>query len=130
MSVAGAPTLQDLAGLALRVLAREGAVVDVVGNTGEPGWRCVVGGAGGTDGRPPLDISLAGPDIPDTVSDGIAPPALIAGERPWKGRYRLAIRAPLLVFDLYWTPGEPLRIMSFSRGDWESDLAAAVSVTV
>ena len=91
--------------------------------TGEAGWRarCDVGAG------PALDISLAGPDIPEAVSDPIAPPDLIARERPWKGRYRLAVNAPLVVLDLYWTPGEPLRIMNFSRGDWERDLAAAAS---
>ena len=123
MTVMTAPTLQDPAALALRVLARDGLSVDAVGNTGEPGWRCTVE----TAGRPPLDIALAGPDIPDAVAEEIAPPALIARERPWKGCYRLAVRAPLLAFAPYWTPDEPLRIMSFSRGDWESDLAAAVS---
>lgn len=120
MSAAPA-TLHDLAALALRVLARDGAPVPDGARTGEPGWHAKCAG----DSGPALDISLAGPDIPGAISDPIAPPDLIARERPWKGKYRLAVNAPLVVLDLYWTPGEPLRIMSFSRGDWERDLAAA-----
>jgi hypothetical protein len=30
----------------------------------------------------------------------------------------------LLVLDLYWNTAEPMRIMQFSRGDWEEELRA------
>lgn len=103
-----APPLQTLAETALRVLAREGRKAE-----GE--WR-----ASATGVR--LDIRCAGPDLPSRVPATIAPPDLIARQRPWVGAYRLTVTAPLIVFDLYWNPDEPLRIMTFSRGDWESDL--------
>jgi len=80
-----------------------------------------VRGAGGIE----VAISLFGPDVPRTVPGVIATPDSIARERPWLGTYRLVIRAPLIVFDLYWTKDEPLRIMGFSRGDWERTLLAA-----
>lgn len=114
-----APSLQDLANLALRILARDGAVAPSAANTDEPGWRVVATGEAGT----PLDISLAGPDIPDRLDEEIIPPARVAEQLGWKGKYRLVVLAPLIVFDIYWNPGEPLRIMTFSRGDWETDLA-------
>jgi hypothetical protein len=31
---------------------------------------------------------------------------------------------PVAVFDLAWRPDEPLRIMNFSRGNWEDELLA------
>lgn len=116
---ASAPSLSDLAALALGILAREGTPTVAAAHTDQSGWR--VGCE--TDSGNVIDISLAGPDIPASVDDDIAPPAMIAEERPWKGAYRLAILAPLIVFDIAWTPGEPVRIMTFSRGDWEADLA-------
>ena len=36
--------------------------------------------------------------------------------------YRLTVNAPLVVFDIAWRPDEPLRIMNFSRGNWEQEL--------
>ncbi|MGE0653825.1 MAG: hypothetical protein AB7P12_19070, partial [Alphaproteobacteria bacterium] len=69
-------------------------------------------------------ITLGGPDVPDGIPAAIATPAEVAANRPWTGRYRLTARVPLVVLDLYWNPGEPLRIMSFSRGAWEDALIA------
>jgi hypothetical protein len=105
-----APTLQLLAEAALRVLARDGRRTE-----GE--WRASL-----TSGGLPLDLRCSGPDLPARVPDAIAPPDLIARQRPWVGAYRLVVTAPLIVFDLYWNPAEPLRIMTFSRGDWEKEL--------
>ena len=42
----------------------------------------------------------------------------------WRGTHRLVVAPPLVALDLCWTPGEPLRIMTFSRGDWEEELLA------
>ncbi|MDZ4780250.1 MAG: hypothetical protein SGJ19_08360 [Planctomycetia bacterium] len=77
-----------------------------------------------TLGVPHLDIRCTGPDLPKAVSAQTAHPSSIPKQRPWVGTYRLAVKAPLLVFDIYWNPGEPLRIMQFSRGDWERELLA------
>jgi hypothetical protein len=113
------PSLQDLANFGLKILARDGLSVEGVANTDATGWQVVATGANGI----PLDISLAGPDIPAQLDEEIIPPAQVAEQRGWKGAYRLQVRAPLIVFDIYWNPGEPLRIMTFSRGDWETELA-------
>lgn len=106
-------TLDELAGKALALLAR------VDGGPRE--WRTSVRGADGIE----IAIVLTGPDVPRTVPGAIATPDRIARERPWVGTYRLVVRAPLIVFDLYWNKDEPLRIMGFSRGDWEQTLIAA-----
>jgi hypothetical protein len=105
-----APPLQTLAEAALRVLACEGHETE-----GE--WRASVPLAGMQ-----LDIRLAGPDLPSRLPALIAPADLIARQRPWIGAYRLTVTAPLIVLDLYWNSDEPLRIMTFSRGDWEAAL--------
>ena len=115
-----APSLQELANFALQILARDGVPADSAANTDDPGWHVGATGENGT----PLDISLAGPDIPSRLDEEIIPPPQVAEQLGWKGQYRLLVLAPLIVFDIYWTPGEPLRIMTFSRGDWEKDLAA------
>ena len=112
-------SLQDLANLGLKILARDGLPVLGVANTDEAGWQVIAAGANDT----PFDISLAGADIPAVLDEEIIPPAQVAEQLDWRGTYRLLVRAPLIVFDIYWNPGEPLRIMSFSRGDCEADLA-------
>ncbi len=98
------PSLAELARAALAALARAGAHETTVG------------------ARVPLAIRLIGPDLPVDVPVEIADPARVARERSWEGVYRLIVSAPLIVLDLAWRPGEPLRIMGFSRGDWERDL--------
>lgn len=98
-------TLHELAKAALAALERAGAHEAAV------------------DGDVPIRIRLTGPDIPRDIPAEIASPERVARERPWTGIYRLIVSAPLIVLDLYWRPGEPLRIMTFSRGDWERDLA-------
>ncbi len=49
---------------------------------------------------------------------------MIPFERPWVATYRLKVHAPLIVLDLAWRDDDPLRIMTFSRGDWEAGLMA------
>jgi hypothetical protein len=105
-----APSLASLAAAALAVLARDGA------RSGEATQASV-------DGAIPLELSCAGPDLPADVPAEIATPTQVMRERPWTGRYRLVVRASrLIVLDLYWAPGEAVRIMGFSRGDWERAL--------
>ena len=111
------PSLGQLAGAALFVLAHKGARrVDV--DRGH--WQVRLDGPGGVA----LDISCSGPELPDDVPADVAAPDLVAAQRPWVGAYRLVVTAPLVVLDLSWNPDEPLRVMTFSRGDWERDLMA------
>ncbi len=116
-----AASLQALAGAALAVLAREGARSETADG---PVWRagCVAPGAEA------LEITCAGPSLPVSLPAEIATPEQVMGERPWQGACRLVVRAAgLIVLDLYWNPGQPARIMGFSRGDWERGLIAAPS---
>lgn len=112
-----APAVRELAGACLRILSRSGA------------WRQEDGerlcGYEGTNRHgQKIDLCLRGPDIPDGVPDETIQPKKVAKQIPWTGTYRLELRAPLICFDLYWKAGEPLRIMQFSRGDWEEDILA------
>ncbi|MDE0436611.1 MAG: hypothetical protein OXH92_21655 [Bryobacterales bacterium] len=105
--------LTALAGAALAVLAREG----------EPdgtGWRYRTETG---DGRA-FDIGCDGPDLPAAVPAETIVPSAIPQDPKWRGAYRLTVAPPLIALDLCWTPGEPLRIMTFSRGDWEDALLA------
>ena len=54
----------------------------------------------------------------------MATPELIADQRQWIGAYRLIVTVPSIVLDLYWNADEPLRIMTYCRGDWERGLLA------
>ena len=108
------PTVHDLAAAALAILVRDG----------RPAPAGVGAAWVGPDGLA-FEISCAGPDLPDAIEPAIATAEQILRERPWTGTYRLVVRASrLIVFDLYWTPGEPTRIMGLSRGDWERSLLA------
>lgn len=110
--------LHELAGAALAVLAREG--VREAGPAGHV-WRAALSPAGGEA----LALSCAGPDLPAAIPAEIATPERVMSERPWAGTHRLVVRAAgLIVLDLYWTAGEPARIMGFSRGEWERGLVA------
>ena len=105
--------LTALAEAALAVLARDG----------EPdgaGWRYrTETGAGQA-----FDIGCDGPDLPAAIPAETVLPSVIPRDPKWRGTYRLVVAPPLVALDLCWTPGEPLRIMTFSRGDWEDALLA------
>jgi hypothetical protein len=115
-----APALVALAGAALALLAHEGAASPGGEIAGDTSWR-----VNRADGAAPLDISCSGPDLPEAIPGEVAHPSMIPFERPWVATYRLVVRAPLIVLDLAWRDGEPLRIMTFSRGEWEAALLAA-----
>lgn len=101
-----------IARTALAVLAR-------AGDQTEPGrWVSIRDMPNGVR----LKICCSGPDLPDGVPAETMSPALIPHEPDWVGAYRLAIAAPLVAFDISWNPDQPLRIMNFSRGDWEDAL--------
>ena len=72
-----------------------------------------------------LEITCTGPDLPAMVPEETISPTDIPKDPKWQGSHRLLIAAPLVAFDLYWRPGEPMRLMSFSRGDWEQVLLTA-----
>lgn len=108
-----APILTELAGAALRLLARQG-------ERGASGWALAATASDGVR----LDLRCDGADLPETIPGEIAHPSMIPKQRPWVGAYRLTVKAPLLVLDLYWNAAEPMRIMQFSRGDWEDALRA------
>ena len=110
--------LAGLARAALAVLARDGA-------RDGTGWRFAAGTA---DGQA-FEISCDGPDLPATVPDRTVLPTEIPRQPGWRGSHRLVVAPPLIALDLCWTPGEPLRIMTFSRGDWEDALLALAAGT-
>ena len=105
--------LTSLAGAALAILARDG-------ERDGAGWRY----AGETADGQAFAISCDGPDLPAAVPDETVLPSEIPGDPLWRGTHRLVVAPPLVALDLCWTPGEPLRIMTFSRGDWEDALLA------
>jgi len=108
--------LHELARQALALLRAEG-VADRDGII-RATLRCAAGA--------PLEISCSGPDLPGAAPGPCADYQMIAAQQAgWRGAYRLVVRAPLVVFDLCWNAGEPLRIMGFSRGDWEGGLMEA-----
>jgi hypothetical protein len=126
--------LVALAEAALTRLADEGAASPGGENAGDTSWTIRTGGDetgnGGRDGRDggaavPLDISCSGPDLPTGIPAEVAHPSVIPYERPWVATYRLKVHAPLIVLDLAWQEDAPLRIMTFSRGDWEEALLAS-----
>lgn len=81
------------------------------------------------DGRS-MSIAYRGPSLPDDLPREVASAELVVERGPgWAGAHRLRIEAPLPVFDLLWNPDEPLRVLYFSRGDWEADLLAACGQT-
>jgi hypothetical protein len=57
--------------------------------------------------------------IPDALTDYETVRLQPAG---WSGAHRLVVRVPLVVLDLAWNADEPVRIMTFCRGDWERAL--------
>ena len=116
---ATAPAVKALAGASLALLARRGERFDGGEKPGDSTWRLATETPGGVR----FDISCSGPDLPVGVPARTAHPTDIPRERPWVGTYRLAVAAPLVAFDIYWRADAPLRIMTFSRGDWEDDLA-------
>ena len=69
-----------------------------------------------------LKICCKGPDLPSSVPDQTVLPSDIPKDPQWVGTYRLVVAAPLVAFDISWKVDEPLRIMNFSRGDWEGEL--------
>lgn len=110
-------TLHELAEAALACLAARGE------KDGDA-WTVTIQ----PENAPTLSITLKGPDLPNGVPADIATPERVVDEPGWLATHRLTVRAPVIVFDLSWTATDPLRILTFSRGDWEGDLMAAGAV--
>lgn len=108
-----APVLAELASAALRLLA-------IQGNRAGAAWALAAAAADGAR----FELRCDCPKLPDAIPAETVHPSMIPKQRPWVGTYRLTVKAPLLVLDLYWNAAEPLRIMQFSRGDWEDELRA------
>ena len=105
--------LTALAEAALAVLARHG-------ERAAAGWRFETETR---DGQA-FEIACAGPDLPASIPAETVLPTEIPKDPGWRGSHRLTVAPPLVAFDICWTPGAPLRIMTFSRGDWEDALLA------
>lgn len=106
----------------MAVLAQEGQRAD-----GEQAGLAVWRFLGRTPDGMKFEIRCTGPGLPSTVPGETISPADIPKDPQWRGSYRLVVEPPLIALDLCWRAGEPLRIMTFSRGDWEAllrDLAA------
>jgi hypothetical protein len=80
----------------------------------------------GPDGED-LKITYKGTIAPETVPVGIASHAMVMEQAPgWSGEHRLSIYAPLVVFDLMWNDDEPIRVLGYSRGEWERALVPGI----
>jgi hypothetical protein len=110
--------------MALGVLARKGERLEGDG-PGEFLWRFF----DRTPTETRFEIAMRGPDLPSAVPETIVFPADIPREPKWRWTHRLVVAPPLITLDLRWRADSPLRIMAFSRGDWEEQLkslAAAI----
>ena len=120
--IATASFLTEAAEAALLLLSRRGADR---GGTGVGGadprlWALECVGPTGTR----FAFSCSGPTLPTTIPGEVIRPGDIAKDRPFVGTWRLVVKAPLVVLDLYWQADKPLRIMTFANGDWQRELAA------
>ena len=107
-----------LAEAALSLLAGKGNRADGGEHPKDSRWRFTTEMSDGLV----LGIHCSGPDLPARVPARTILPADIANDPKWVGTYRLGVAAPLTAFDISWRVDEPLRIMYFSRGDWEREL--------
>jgi hypothetical protein len=117
------PVLKSLAEVALAVLARheQGPTAsEKAGSTERNGrqWRFETKTPEGMR----FEIRLTGPDVPATIPDTVVAASEIPRNIGWRETYRLVVSPPLIALDLGWRADGPLRIMTFSRGDWEAQL--------
>ena len=116
-----APSLRHAAESALYLLAQNGSSQpsDDSERAGHTVWSLSCVGSAGSH----IEVRCVGPDLPERVPDEVIRPGAIADERPCFGTYRLTVKAPILVLDLYWSSTSKLRIMTFANGDWEQEIA-------
>ena len=111
-----APALIELSAAALTVLAREAK--NTTENNGKFFWDTHTETSGGTA----IEITLEGPNIPAGISEKTILPSHIPSEPHWEETYHLTVAAPLTALEITWGPSDPLRILNFSRGEWEGDV--------
>ena len=70
----------------------------------------------------PFHISFTGPDLPEAAADKMILPSDIPNNPHWQETYHLSVAPPNVALELTWGPDDPLRILNFSRGDWETQL--------
>ena len=119
-----AEAVKEAAHSALSLLALAGGAVPAAAGDEPNDWQFEQSGPTGT----PFQISCIGPTLPTTLPAEVIRPADIAKDRPFVGTWRLIIKAPILVLDIYWQAGKPLRIMTFANGDWQQELASMADV--
>ncbi len=88
------------------------------GTDGVAEWRFSTTMPGGQN----FEIRCSGPDLPVTVPDNTVVPSDIPKNPKWRETYRLTVAPPLITLDICWRQNSPLRILAFSRGDWEKFL--------
>jgi len=49
-------------------------------------------------------------------------PSNVPNDPKWQDVYHLTIAPPNVAFEMVWPAEDPLRILYFSRGDWEAQL--------
>jgi epoxyqueuosine reductase QueG len=111
--------IADIAASALSVLAARGSSEDGGQWPGDSTWSFR---AETPDGMP-FDISFTGPDLPGQIAERMILPSDIPSDPNWKDPYHLTIAPPNVAFEMAWGPDDPLRILNFSRGEWEEQLA-------
>lgn len=116
--IATHPVVRELCEAALRVLAREGVRRNGAGPEGETVFDYTGQCANGAR----LEIICRCATLPNDVPAETLRPMDVAANIKWRAHVRLIVRAPILAFDIAWREGEPLRIMTFSRGTWEADV--------
>ena len=109
------PAIDALAAAALTVLARDGAKT---ANGDGPAWHVRLETPDGL----PFDIRFTGPDLPAAIAPSMILPSDIPKDPKWRETYHLSVAPPNVAFEMTWGPGDPLRILNFSRGDWEAQL--------
>jgi formate hydrogenlyase subunit 6/NADH:ubiquinone oxidoreductase subunit I len=108
--------LKILSEAALTMLARHGAKADHIGGTSSR--YCYTKTREGV----PFNITLTGPDLPLSVPSEMILPSDIPKDPHWRETYHLSVAPPNIALELTWGPDDPLRILNFSRGDWETQL--------
>ncbi len=111
-----APDLLNLSAAALAVLAREGRKSE--NDSGNSTWRATAETPEGL----PFHISFTGPDLPHSAADQMILSSDIPNNPHWQETYHLSVAPPNVALELTWGPAEPLRILNFSRGEWEAQL--------
>ncbi len=111
-----APDLLSLSAAALAVLARDGR--KSVDDSGDSTWRATAETPEGM----PFHISFTGPDLPEAAAAKMILPSDVPNNPHWQETYHLSVSPLNIALELTWGPEDPLRILNFSRGDWEAQL--------